>query len=175
LITIFEFLFFSNIFILFLERIFEDHQKLTEAILMWPTVSSNRLCFTKRLEKYTFFRTLNPHDELLQIPDTEGNIYLKEKSRKSWKKFFCILRSSGLYFLPKGKSKVKNTNFLFFILHRFQKDLVCLAKFENVELFFGFDWKKKFKSPSDFCFALKVILLWKIIKINLRIFLFSIH
>jgi hypothetical protein len=74
---------------------------------MWPTVSSNRLCFTKRLEKYTFFRTLNPHDELLQTPDTEGNIYLKEKSRKSWKKFFCVLRSSGLYFLPKGKSKVK--------------------------------------------------------------------
>ena len=38
----------------------------------------------------------------------------------------------------------------------FQKDLVCLAKFENVELFFGLDWKKKFKSPSEFCFALKV-------------------
>jgi hypothetical protein len=75
---------------------------------MWPTVSSNRLSFTKRFDKYTFFRTLNPHDQLLQTPDTEGNIYLKEKSRKSWKKFFCVLRSSGLYFLPKGKSKVKD-------------------------------------------------------------------
>ncbi|CAF4340013.1 unnamed protein product, partial [Rotaria magnacalcarata] len=32
---------------LHMERIFEDHQKLTEAILMWPTVSSNRLSFTK--------------------------------------------------------------------------------------------------------------------------------
>ena len=37
-----------------------------------------------------------------------------------------------------------------------QKDLVCLANLENVELFFGLDWKRKFKSPSDFCFALKV-------------------
>ncbi|CAF4063189.1 unnamed protein product [Rotaria sp. Silwood2] len=131
---------------LHMERIFEDHQKLSEAILMWPTVSSNRLSFTKRLEKYNFFRTINSNDELSHTPDTEGNIYLKEKSRKSWKKHFCVLRSSGLYFIPKGKSK---------------KDLVCLAKFENVELFFGLDWKKKFKSPSDFCFALKHPLIQK--------------
>jgi hypothetical protein len=41
---------------LFLERTFEDHQKLSEAILMWPTVSSNRLIFTKRSEKYALFR-----------------------------------------------------------------------------------------------------------------------
>jgi hypothetical protein len=95
----------------FVERIFEDHQKLTEAILMWPTISSNRLSFTRRLEKYTFFRTINPDDEFLQTPDTEGNIYLKEKSRKSWKKFFCVLRSSGLYFVPKGKSKVYDSFF----------------------------------------------------------------
>ncbi|CAF3368761.1 unnamed protein product [Rotaria sp. Silwood1] len=131
---------------LYMERIFEDHQKLSEAILMWPTVTSNRLSFTKRLEKYNFFRTFTANDELSQTPDIEGNIYLKEKSRKSWKKHFCVLRSSGLYFMPKGKSK---------------KDLVCLAKFENVELFFGLDWKKKFKSPSDFCFALKHPLIQK--------------
>ncbi len=87
---------------------------------MWPTVSSNRLRFTKRTEKYTFFRSLNPHDELLQTPETEGNIYLKEKSRKSWKKFFCVLRSSGLYFLPKGKSKVKEP-FFCTILHQFSE------------------------------------------------------
>ncbi|CAF1090399.1 unnamed protein product [Rotaria sordida] len=131
---------------LHMERIFEDHQKLTEAILMWPTVSPNRLSFTKRVEKYNFFRTITSNDELTSTPDVEGNIYLKEKSRKSWKKHFCVLRSSGLYFVPKGKSK---------------KDLVCLAKFENVELFFGLDWKKKFKSPSDFCFALKHPLIQK--------------
>lgn len=40
-----------------LERTFEDHQKLTEAILMWPTTSSNRLIFTKRSDKYALFRT----------------------------------------------------------------------------------------------------------------------
>ncbi|UJR16158.1 hypothetical protein I4U23_003068 [Adineta vaga] len=131
---------------LHMERIFEDHHILTEAILMWPTISSNRLSFTKRFEKYNFFHTISSIDDLFHAPDIEGNIYLKEKSRKSWKKHFCVLRSSGLYFVPKGKSK---------------KDLVCLAKFENVELFFGLEWKKKFKSPSDFCFALKHPLIQK--------------
>lgn len=95
------FVYFLNV-----ERVFEDHQKLAEAILMWPTVSTNKLCFTKRFEKYCFFRTINLNDEFTHAPDVEGNIYLKEKSRKSWKKHFCVLRSSGLYFIPKGKSKV---------------------------------------------------------------------
>ncbi|CAF3850274.1 unnamed protein product [Adineta steineri] len=141
---------------LHMERTFEDHQKLTEAILMWPTASPNRLIFTKRSEKYALFQatasllgkdeTMLVYDELLKTPDMDGIIYLKEKSRKSWKKHFCVLRSSGLYFVPKGKSK---------------KDLVCLAKFENVELFFGLGWKKKFKSPSDYCFALKHPLIQK--------------
>lgn len=80
---------------------------------MWPTISSNRLSFTKRSEKYSFFQSRNSDDEFFHAPDIEGNIYLKEKSRKSWKKFFCVLRSSGLYFVPKGKSKVNK--FLYFL------------------------------------------------------------
>ena len=82
---------------------------------MWPTVSSNRLSFTKRFDKYNFFRTINLNDDLTHTPDIEGNIYLKEKSRKSWKKHCCVLRPSGLYFIPKGKSKVKN-----FLFHKNQ-------------------------------------------------------
>ncbi|KAL8578544.1 hypothetical protein ACOMHN_028816 [Nucella lapillus] len=35
------------------------------------------------------------------------------------------------------------------------KDLVCLVQFEFVEAYRGIGWKKKYHSPSDFCFALK--------------------
>lgn len=62
------------------------------------------------------------YDELLKTPDTDGIIYLKEKSRKSWKKHFCVLRSSGLYFVPKGKTKV-----IYFIHH-------CTTKFLVISL-----------------------------------------
>jgi len=54
-----NFNFFFKYIFFFSERTFEDHQKLTEAILMWPTTSPNRLIFTKRSEKYALFRTTN--------------------------------------------------------------------------------------------------------------------
>jgi amyloid beta A4 precursor protein-binding family B protein 1-interacting protein len=64
------------------------------------------------------------YDELLKTPDMDGIIYLKEKSRKSWKKHFCVLRSSGLYFVPKGKSKVNISLIYYNIFHR----LFCMYR-----------------------------------------------
>ena len=40
------------------------------------------------------------------MPEIEGILYSKEGYKKPWKKFFFILRSSGLYYSTKGKSKV---------------------------------------------------------------------
>ncbi len=40
------------------------------------------------------------------VPDIEGPLYIKSESKKSWKKYYCILRQSGLYYIPKGKNKV---------------------------------------------------------------------
>lgn len=35
------------------------------------------------------------------------------------------------------------------------KELVCLATFDNNEVYIGLNWKKKYKSPTDYCFAIK--------------------
>lgn len=48
----------------------------------------------------------------------EGPLYVKSDSKKGWKKHHCILRASGLYYLPKDKVKTS------------YKDLICLATFD---------------------------------------------
>lgn len=39
-------------------------------------------------------------------PEIHGYLHAKEHGRKSWKKFYFVLRRSGLYFSNKGTSKV---------------------------------------------------------------------
>lgn len=72
----------------------------------------------------------------------EGPLYLKSESKKGWKKYHFVLRASGLYYYPKEKSKST-------------KDLMCLAPFNAHNVYKGIGWKKKYKAPSDYGFALK--------------------
>ncbi|XP_049912631.1 amyloid beta A4 precursor protein-binding family B member 1-interacting protein [Epinephelus moara] len=152
-----------------LERTFEDHENLVEPLLAWTRDSENKVLFQERKEKYEVFK--NPQNfylwkkdkralkeikdkdkELLIqenfcgtsiiVPDLEGVMHLKEDGKKSWKPRLFQLRASGIYYVPKGKTKSS-------------RDLVCFVQFDNVNVYYGKDFKSKYKAPTDFCFILK--------------------
>lgn len=95
------------------------------------------LAFFRNLLLEEFFANNNPIS-------LEGSLYLKSESKKGWKRYHFVLRQSGLYYYPKEKEKVKSS-----------KDLMCLALFNSHNVYKGVGWKKKYKAPTDFGFALK--------------------
>ncbi|XP_034365585.1 amyloid beta A4 precursor protein-binding family B member 1-interacting protein [Arvicanthis niloticus] len=76
------------------------------------------------------------------VPELEGALYLKEDGKKSWKRRYFLLRASGIYYVPKGKTKTS-------------RDLACFIQFENVNIYYGIQCKLKYKAPTDHCFVLK--------------------
>lgn len=76
------------------------------------------------------------------LPSVEGPLYIKTDSRKGWKKYYSVLRASGLYYY---KDKVS----------RSPKDLVCLSTLDVNQVYYGVGWKKKYKAPTEFCLAIK--------------------
>jgi hypothetical protein len=154
---------------LYMERIYEDHELLVDNLMVWTRDSKNKIFFSERPEKNKLFvepekfllsmtdrKDAIDYDEhsrslLLEeffssnaanVPEVEGPLYLKADSKKGWKKYHFVLRASGLYYFP--KDKVKSA-----------KDLVCLATFDNNQIYCGLGWRKKYKAPTDFCFAIK--------------------
>ena len=154
---------------LHMERFYEDHEMLVDQLMLWTRDSRNTLLFVERPEKYALFS--RPEDFLLLgsssekdrnldddaranlldeffsgtgvgVPEIEGPLYLKTEGKKAWKRYYFVLRASGLYYSPKGKSKSS-------------KDLVCLATFEVNQVYTAVNWRKKYKAPSDFGFAIK--------------------
>ncbi|KAK6309487.1 hypothetical protein J4Q44_G00193680 [Coregonus suidteri] len=149
-----------------MERIFEDHENLVDGLLNWTRDSQNRLMFIERIEKYALFK--NPQNYLLgrketcemadrnkealleecfcgssvSVPEMEGVLWLKEDGRKSWKKRYFLLRASGIYYVPKGKAKAS-------------RDLVCFLQLDHVNVYYGQDYRSKYKAPTDYCLALK--------------------
>lgn len=153
---------------LYMERVYEDNELLVENCLLWKVDSKNTLWFIERPEKFDLFlrpeiyllgssssqkdEPMEDHcrQELVEeyfsssgvgAPQVEGYIWLKAESKKTWKKFHFILRTSGLYYSPKGKKT--------------SKDLLCLCTFDVNQVYYGVGWKRKFKAPTDFCFGIK--------------------
>uniref|UniRef100_A0AAY4A0T9 Amyloid beta A4 precursor protein-binding family B member 1-interacting protein n=1 Tax=Denticeps clupeoides TaxID=299321 RepID=A0AAY4A0T9_9TELE len=151
------------------ERGFEDHENLVEPLSAWTRDSENKVLFREQEDKYAVFK--NPQNfylwkkdkkalkdmkdkdkELLLeenfcgssiiVPDLEGALYLKEDGKKSWKQRYFLLRASGIYYVPKGKTKTS-------------RDLVSLVNFDNVNVYYAKEYKAKYKAPTDFCFILK--------------------
>ncbi|XP_072930424.1 uncharacterized protein pico isoform X4 [Epargyreus clarus] len=159
-----------------MERVYEDHEKLIDNIMLWTRDSKNKILFAERADKTSLFETperfLLPEDDSgwpseqdehsrrviideffapctgisvpsisgHPVPPMEGPLFLKTELKK-WKRYYFVLRPSGLYYSPKEKVKTK--------------ELVCIATFETNEVYLGVNWRKKYKSPTDFCFAIK--------------------
>ncbi|XP_070074264.1 abnormal cell migration protein 10 isoform X2 [Drosophila takahashii] len=151
-----------------MERLFEDHELLVDNLMTWNSDAGNRVLFQQRPDKVALF--LRPelylpgpqmapgcqHDEqtrqmlLDEFFDShnqlqlDGPLYMKADPKKGWKRYHFVLRSSGLYYFP--KEKTKNT-----------RDLACLNLFHGHNVYTGLGWRKKWKSPTDYTFGFKAV------------------
>uniref|UniRef100_A0A1B0BWA3 PH domain-containing protein n=1 Tax=Glossina palpalis gambiensis TaxID=67801 RepID=A0A1B0BWA3_9MUSC len=149
-----------------MERLFEDHELLVDNLMTWNSDAGNRVLFQQRSDKISLF--IRPelylpgpqmapgsqHDEhtrsmlLEEFFETsaqlqvDGPLYMKADSKKGWKRYHFVLRTSGLYYFP--KEKTKNT-----------RDLACLTLFNGYNIYRGLGWRKKWKAPSDYTFGFK--------------------
>uniref|UniRef100_A0A8C9ZM15 Amyloid beta A4 precursor protein-binding family B member 1-interacting protein n=1 Tax=Sander lucioperca TaxID=283035 RepID=A0A8C9ZM15_SANLU len=141
-----------------LERTFEDHENLVEPLSAWTRDSENKV-FKNPQNFYLWKKDKNALKDMkdkdkelliqenfcgtsIIVPDLEGVMHLKEDGKKSWKPRLFQLRASGIYYVPKGKTKSS-------------RDLICFVQFDNVNVYYGKDFKGKYKAPTDFCFFLK--------------------
>ncbi|XP_062983937.1 amyloid beta A4 precursor protein-binding family B member 1-interacting protein [Elgaria multicarinata webbii] len=152
-----------------IERFFEDHENVIGVLSDWTRDTENKVLFLEKKEKYAVFKdpqnfylankgkneskVMNEKskESLLEesfcgtsviVPEVEGALYLKEDGKKSWKRRYFLLRASGIYYVPKGKTKTS-------------RDLACFIQFENVNVYYGIQHKAKYKAPTDYCFVLK--------------------
>eukprot|EP00066_Takifugu_rubripes_P025725 XP_011614991.1 PREDICTED: amyloid beta A4 precursor protein-binding family B member 1-interacting protein-like isoform X1 [Takifugu rubripes] len=151
------------------ERIFEDHECLVELLSMWGRHSNNRIYFLCAPQKYEMFRNpqsfymwekeksclcgfnqkakqllVKEHFEgpAVIVPDLEGILYLKQEDKKVWRPRYFLLRASGLYYVPKGKTKCS-------------ANLSCFVHFDKLDVYNAKNYKQKYRAPTDFCFILK--------------------
>ncbi|XP_028993247.1 growth factor receptor-bound protein 14 isoform X2 [Betta splendens] len=150
-----------------IERIIEDHESVMDVTSGWAMDTDSRLCFRKNYAKYEFFKKpldFFPDHMVSMCSDTDGtadqsqlieaflssstclevhgHLHAKEQSRKSWKKFYFVLRRSGLYFSNKGTSKEP-------------RHLQFIADFSDSDVYSVSSAKKLHGAPTDYGFCVK--------------------
>ncbi|XP_013856952.1 growth factor receptor-bound protein 14 [Austrofundulus limnaeus] len=150
-----------------IERTIEDHEYVMEVLSGGGMDTDSRLCFRKNYAKYEFFKkplAFFPdhmvsistetngalvHSELIETflksstcPEIHGFLHAKEQSKKSWRKFYFVLRRSGLYFSSKGTSKEP-------------RHLQFFADFSDSDVYTVLSAKKLHGAPTEFAFGVK--------------------
>ncbi|KAM6955489.1 growth factor receptor-bound protein 14 isoform 2-T4 [Lycodopsis pacificus] len=158
---------FEHVSHLGIERTIEDHESVMEVLSGWGMDTDCRLYFRKNYAKYEFFRKpldffpdhmvsissetngAVDHSQLIQTflnsstcPEIHGHLHAKEQGRKSWKKFYFVLRRSGLYFSNKGTSKEP-------------RHLQFIADFSDSDVYTVLSAKKLHGAPTDYGFCVK--------------------
>uniref|UniRef100_A0A668AHY1 Growth factor receptor bound protein 14 n=1 Tax=Myripristis murdjan TaxID=586833 RepID=A0A668AHY1_9TELE len=150
-----------------IERTIEDHESVMEVLSGWGMDTDSRLYFRKNYAKYEFFKKpldffpdhmvsissetngMMNHSQLIQTflnsstcPEVHGHLHAKEQGKKSWKKFYFVLRRSGLYFSNKGTSKEP-------------RHLQFIAEFTDSDVYTLLSAKKVHGAPTDYGFCVK--------------------
>ncbi|KAI1898283.1 hypothetical protein AGOR_G00070730 [Albula goreensis] len=150
-----------------IERTIEDHESIMEVQSTWEVDSENRLYFRKNYAKYEFFKKpldffpdymvstssetngMMNHSQLMQTflssstcPEIHGYLHAKESGKKYWKKFYFVLRRSGLYYSSKGASKEP-------------RHLQFIAEFSDSDVYTLLSGRKTQGAPTDYGFCIK--------------------
>ncbi|XP_072903531.1 growth factor receptor-bound protein 14 [Hemitrygon akajei] len=148
-----------------IERIVEDHESVMQVQSSWAMDTDCRLYFKKSNAKYEYFRnpmffpenmvsSCNETDSLSysqltqeflssrMCPEIHGHLQSREQGKKSWKKYYFILRRSGLYFSTKGTSKEP-------------RHLQFYAEFSECNVYTVLSAKKTYGAPTKFGFCIK--------------------
>ncbi|XP_014326617.1 growth factor receptor-bound protein 14 isoform X1 [Xiphophorus maculatus] len=150
-----------------IERTIEDHEYVMDVLSGNGMETDSRLYFRKNYAKYEFFKKpldffpdhmvsistetngIVDHSELIETflksstcPEIHGHLHVKEQSKKSWKKFYFVLRRSGLYFSTKGTSKEP-------------RHLQFFADFADSDIYTVLSAKKAHGAPTEFAFCVK--------------------
>ncbi|XP_074117496.1 growth factor receptor-bound protein 7 isoform X2 [Sminthopsis crassicaudata] len=152
-----------------LERGLEDHESVVEVQASWSVGGDSRFVFRKNFAKYELFKssphslfpevmvsscldtnTRMTHEEFIQnflnagsCPEIQGFLQLRGSGRKLWKRFYCFLRRSGLYYSTKGTSKDP-------------RHLQYVADVNESNVYLVTQGRKLYGLPTDFGFCVKV-------------------